>query len=75
MSEKRIYGVTVPIAGHAYIEVEASSEEEAQEMAFQNVEVRDMQEWDALKQFIRGNVCYCPAPWEVEIEDLGSADE
>lgn len=66
---KRIWGVTLPIAGHAYLTVEADSEEEAIERAFMEVEVSDIEDWGALKQFTEGNVCYCPHPWEAEAVD------
>lgn len=65
-----LYGVRVPIAGHAYIEVEAENEEEAKEKAMNNTTIDDIEEWEALDRFNQGNVCYCPDPWEIEIEEL-----
>lgn len=68
---KRVYGVTLPIAGHAYIEVEAESEEEAKSLAFEGVSSKNIEDWEALETFTSGNVCHCPTPWRIEIEDHG----
>lgn len=70
---KREYNVILPIAGHAYVTVEAESEEEAIEKAFE-VEKFDEIEWEMLEQFNRGNVCYCPSPWEA-VADAVDGDE
>lgn len=70
---KRIFSVTIPIAGHAIVEVEATTEEEAIEAAFDQVELKDIDRWEALHRFSQGNVLYCPSPWEVEAEDVGEA--
>jgi hypothetical protein len=67
------YGVTVPIAGHAYIEVEAASPKEAILEAIQNVGSEHLLEWEALGRFNQGNVCYCPSPWEADAEALDEA--
>ena len=67
----REYQVTVPIAGHAFITVNADSEEEAKEKAFAEITLDHIEEWEALEQFNRGNVCYCPSPWEIDVEDCG----
>lgn len=58
------YNVTLPIAGHAFVEVEADSEEAAIEAALDAVTRDDIEEWEALREFNRGNVCNCPSPWE-----------
>lgn len=58
--------VTLPIAGHAYLSVEANSEEEAIEKAFGEVTLTHIENWEALDRFNQGNVCYCPHPWEAE---------
>ena len=63
---KRTYGVTLPIAGHAFVEVEAESEEAAIEAALNTVTSKHLESWEALEQFNEGNVCYCPSPWEAE---------
>jgi len=68
----KTYLVTYPIAGHATFEVEAENETQAKELA----EQKDMTEgdvevsWDAIGKFNEGNVCYCPTPWETEIEEI-----
>jgi len=72
---KRIYGVTIPIAGHAYVEVEATDEKEAEQAAFDQLDSKHIEDWEGLRQFNSGNVCHCPSPWEVEIQDQGEAEE
>jgi hypothetical protein len=62
------YNVTIPIAGHAYVEVEAENEEDAKEKAMDKT-TTDI-EWEYLDQFNKGNVCYCPSPWEIEVEEI-----
>jgi hypothetical protein len=59
MSTKREYHVIIPIAGHAYGEI-----------TIDNIET-----WEPVEQFNSGNVCYCPRPWEIEVEDMGEAEE
>ena len=68
MSEMKNYTVTLPIAGHAVVEVEAASEEDAISQAFHTVQRTDIEEWEALEHFNQGNVCFCPLPWEVKVE-------
>ncbi len=63
------YTVIIPIAGHAFVDVEATSEDEAKDKAFNSVDKHHIEEWEALEQFNRGNVCFCPSPWNVEIEE------
>ena len=79
----KTYSVMIPMAGHVCLSVEAESEDDAKGKAlgianealdrmlksddeqsgaeFQNIELLD--------QFNQGNVCYCPTPWEVEVEE------
>lgn len=71
----KIYEVTVPIAGHAILEVEAENEEAAIEQALERVERDDIEEWEALRQFHRGNVCYCPQPWKVEAREVDDPED
>lgn len=66
---KRTYGVTLPIAGHAYVIVEADNEDDAIIEAMNIVEMKHIESWEALDQFNQGNVCYCPQPWEAEAVD------
>lgn len=67
--KKKLWGVTVPIAGHAYKVVEADTEEEAIEIALNEVELTDLEGWEAIETFTEGNVCYCPHPWRIEARD------
>lgn len=71
MSEpkKRLWAVTLPIAGHAYLEVEADDEKSAIEKACEVVTIDDIESWEALEQFTEGNVCHCPSPWKAEAVD------
>lgn len=64
------WSVTVPIAGHAFLEVEADTEEDAISKAIEETGLQHIGEWEALEWFNRGNVCYCPQPWEAEAECL-----
>lgn len=66
----RTFEVTLPIAGHAFLTVEAETEEEAIEQAFNEVVLGDIEEWEALRRFNRGNICNCPTPWEAEAIDV-----
>ena len=65
----KTYSVTLPIAGHAHLDVEAESEDEAIQKALEQVTLGDVDNWEAVEQFNRGNVCYCPRPWEAEAEE------
>ena len=66
----KTYTVTIPIAGHAVIEVEADNAEEAIERALNSdkLTIDSIESWEALEQFNRGNVCYCPSPWQAAAE-------
>lgn len=64
------FNVTIPIAGHAFLEVEAESQEEAIQAAMEQVTLDHVEEWEPLEHFTRGNVCYCPSPWEIEAEEI-----
>lgn len=72
--KKRLFHVIIPIAGHAVKEVEAVSEEAAIEEAFNTVTLDDLENWEALERFHQGNVCYCPSPWELGVEDHGEVE-
>lgn len=70
-----IYNVTVPIAGHVTIKVEAESEEEAIEQALDSTVSEDNEiQWELLERFNDGNICYCPQPWEAEAEEIGEVE-
>lgn len=65
----KTWSVTLPIAGHAVVTVEAGDEETAIAEAFNIVTLADVEVWEALEQFNQGNICYCPQPWEAEAID------
>lgn len=66
----KTYIVTIPIAGHAEIEVDATSEEEAIDKAMESELTNDhFIGWEAIRMFNEGNVCYCPMPWEAEAQE------
>ena len=68
MSEEKTYTVIVPIAGHICVSVEAKNEDEAKEKAFDaDICPENIEDLETLDTFIKGNVCYCPQPWEVEV--------
>lgn len=55
------FGVELPIAGYAYVEVEAEDEAAAVDAALASeIKTSDIQEWDVFKALVRGNVCYAP---------------
>lgn len=62
------YNVTLPIAGHAYLSVEAESERDAIQKALDEVTMDHIETWEAVERFNEGMVCYCPHPWEAEAE-------
>jgi hypothetical protein len=65
------YLVTIPIAGHLEIMVEAESEEAAIEQAFESdYTIDNLADWEAVRAFNEGNVCYCPQPWEATAEEI-----
>lgn len=64
------YGVSVPIAGYIYKEVEANSKEEAMDIVFEEGwENEDIQEIDMYEAIVEGNVCHLYNT-RVEIEEL-----
>jgi hypothetical protein len=46
--------------------IDAASEKAVLDDKAKDCEVED---WTCMEQFNQGNVCYCPSPWEVEVED------
>lgn len=64
------YQVTMPIAGHIIFEIEAESEKEAIEKAWETDASEGELSWEMMEQFNQGNVCHCPHPWEVEAEEV-----
>lgn len=64
------FGITVPIAGSVYREIEAETEEEAINIFFnEGYEEEDIVELQMLEKVVGGGVCYAPV-WDVEIEEL-----
>ena len=64
----KTYLVTIPLAGHFSVEVEAESKEQAIEKA-QEADPKDGElQYEYLTRFNQGNVCYCPQPWELEVK-------
>ena len=65
---KAQYMVQVPIAGHIIVYVDAETEEEAISLAMESddLNIDNLESWEALEQFNMGNVCYCPKPWSAE---------
>lgn len=72
---KKLWAVTVPIAGHAYVVVEADSKDEAIDKAIDEASIDNLETWQAMRQFNEGNICYCPHPWEAEAVDETPDDE
>lgn len=65
------YGVSVPISGYVYIEVEAENEEEALDKVFaQGFEDDDIQELEMYEKLIEGNICHTHHT-DTDIEELG----
>lgn len=71
---KRNWTVTLPIGGHAYVDVVAETEKEAIEKAQEAVTVHDIDTWETLPEVNRGNLCLFPTPWSASAEDNGEAD-
>lgn len=67
--------VTLPIAGHAYLVVQAETAEEAIEVAMNEVVHDSIETWEAVHAFHEGNVCYCPQPWTAEATCVGEVEE
>jgi hypothetical protein len=64
------YTVTIPIAGHITFEVEAENAKAAKEAAWDADIAEGDLSWEMLNSFGEGNVCHCPSPWEVEVEEV-----
>ena len=43
--------------------------------AMEEVTLKDIESWEAVEQYIQGNVRYCPHPWEAEAEDVSGDEE
>lgn len=70
------YLVTIPVAGHVYVAVEADNKDDAIEKAMSRTRSKnDDVEWEELERFNQGNVCYCPQPWEITVEEANGEDD
>jgi hypothetical protein len=74
VSKLHEFQVTLPVAGTAFITVLAESEEDAIEQALDTVTLDHLEEWEALRQIVRGNVCYAPT-WDADAVDCGPVDD
>ena len=64
------YIVTIPIAGHITFEIEAETPAEAESKAWAAPTEEGDVSWEMLNSFGRCNVCSCPSPWEVTVEEV-----
>lgn len=65
---KNLYGVSLPVTGYIYVEVEASTEEEAQELAFaKEHKTEDIEEWDVCQSIVQGNI-FCGTLNTVDVD-------
>jgi len=62
----KTYYVTIPIAGHAYVEIEAESLEDACNKALELDEWTDI-ELDTVSDFKKDGL---PQPWKIEAEEM-----
>lgn len=65
-----LYQVTIPIAGHAIVNIRAANKKKAINNALDSIDEYTAVEWDTLEQFNKGDVCYCPLPWEIKVDDI-----
>lgn len=54
----KTYSVALPITGVLVLDVEASSEEEAIDKAMDEATLDHLEEWEAHKKIVQGNVFY-----------------
>ncbi len=66
----KTWSVTLPISGHAYLEVEAETEEEAIDAAMNACSIDEVETWEPLRRINQGNVCYAMQPWEAEAVEV-----
>lgn len=62
------YCVSVPICGYAVVMIEAENEKEAIEKAIENVDLSDMESWEALEHVVEGN-CFNGPLNDIEVEE------
>ncbi len=69
------YGVTLPVNGSVYVEVDANSEDEAIEKALQSdVTNDDIQEWSTYDELVHGNV-FCGSDSHASAELIEEDEE
>ena len=63
------YQVLIPITGYISVEVEADSEDQARETAFESEDLtlENIQNWECHEKVVQGNVCYAVQN-EIEVE-------
>jgi len=66
----KTWHVTLPIVGHAFLSVEAETEEDAINTAMNNCSFTDIDSWEAIHRFQAGNISFCPRPWEAEADEM-----
>lgn len=64
------YEVKIPIAGFLSVTVEAQTELEAQQLAYENAEWSHVAEWDTYKKLVKGSVICAPL-WQIEVINNG----
>lgn len=64
----KTYTVSIPMAGHLILEVEAENAEAAIKAALESDDLTldKLENWEAMEKLIEGNIMYCPRPWEAE---------
>lgn len=70
----KLYEVTVPFAGYCVYEIEAKSKDEAIEIAFDRFDVADAEESEPLREYVKGNICYVPSNYKLEVIDCGEVE-
>ena len=70
------FGVTLPLTGYIYLEVEAEDEQDAIEKAMSSdqVKIDNIEEWEACRQIVEGNVFHGLRN-TAEAEDIDSGDD
>ena len=52
------YGVSIPVTGYIYVEVDADSEEEAENLALNmDLTIDSIESWSPCRSVVQGNVC------------------
>ena len=60
MGKKKIYCIAVPIAGCAYIEIEATYKAEAKQIAQKNITLDNIQLWGCYDKIFEGHCMHTP---------------